>query len=297
MASNGKVNIMYKIHRYFKEIHVRTFYFLFSFLLTGALSYFFVDQLLYLLTNFFAIDARSAKIVSMYAPHPECHEESNMIVCLPQNEGISFSLQDTQITHAHNKIVQRFIFTDITEAFRTCLTLAFGLTFYIQTPFLLYHIWSFFTPSLFVQERKIFSKFCLLFISLYLLASLMIMSFIFPILWDFFLKFEITTEFLDIHCETRISSYISFLFKVSFITHLLFQIPFFFFLCVQFEFFSLSALLHQRRFIYWCVLLVSAVIAPPDFIIQSLLSCFFLTLLEICFFLFILSKTYRANRI
>ena len=262
---------MYKIHNYFKEIHVRIFYVIFSFLLTLSLSYYFVDQLFYILTNFFFeindISFRSsASWVGVMAG----------------------AMHDT--TPVNN--FRQFIFTDVTEAFRTCISLSLGIAVYINIPFILYHIWAFFIPSLFFQERKVFSKFCFFFLFLYFAASFIIIYFIFPILWNFFLKFEITTEFLKIHCETRISSYISFIFKICLLSHIIFQIPFFSVLLVYFKFFSILDILEKRRFIYWCILLISALIAPPDLVIQSIITFFLIIFSEICFFFLILFTQY-----
>ena len=44
---------MYKIHHYFKEMHIRTLYLFLSFFITLSLSYFFVDEFFYIFTNFF----------------------------------------------------------------------------------------------------------------------------------------------------------------------------------------------------------------------------------------------------
>lgn len=187
----------------------------------------------------------------------------------------------------------QFIFTDITEAFRTSLSLSLGFAFYIQIPLIIYNIWSFFIPSLFQHERKIFLHFCFFFLFLYILATLIIINFIFPFLWNFFLNFETKTDFLDIHCEARISSYISFIFKLCFISHLLFQLPFFSLLFFQFELFNISDIFIHRRLIYWCIILLSAMIAPPDLFIQSSISITFIFILEISFFFLLLVTHYK----
>ena len=303
---------MYKIYNYFKEIHVRTFYVLFSFLWTLSLSYYFVDQLFYIFTNILVYPSP----FDDWSPSGPFYESRVSVdgqvgstsglggSCVvvggreAPTRGIPYEHASAQSATNHPTragTATQFIFTDVTEAFRTCISLAVAMAFYFNIPYILYHIWAFFVPSLFVQERKVFSKFFFLFLLLYFFASFLVIYFLFPILWSFFLKFEITTEFLKIHCETRISSYISFLFKISLISHFICQIPFFVVLFVSFQILSISDILEKRRFIYWFILLISAFIAPPDLIIQSFITLFLIVLLEICLFFIILFAQYRSE--
>jgi Tat protein translocase TatC len=271
---------MFKIQHYFQEIRIRTLYFIFSFFLCLSISYFFVDDLFYIFTNFlFEIEQREKSSLSDFQTQ----------------ENILQSVEQEFNFRSESQIIPKFIFTDITEAFHTSLSLAFGFTLYIQIPFILYTLWSFFVPSLHFQERNTFSQYCLIFLFFYFLATGVILYFIFPLLWSFFIHFETKSEFLDIHCEARISSYISFIFKTCFISNIIFQFPLFTFLLLQFDFFCISDILQNRRFIYWGGLLLSAIIAPPDYAIQISISFFLLIIFEICFFFILLFDEYTKD--
>ena len=298
---------MYKIHHYFKEIHVRTLYLFLSFVMTLSISYFFIDKLFYIFTNFFfTIEETATSAIGEVSNSIKMSLTYEKGAIIEFEKALSFSPSAEWKTEGQSENLgapykknqyesRKFIFTDITEAFRTSLSLAIGFTCYIHVPFLIYQIWSFFVPSLFCQERQKFSRFCFLLLFLYFLATFSIISLIFPVLWNFFLNFETTTEFLDIHCEARISSYISFIFKTCILSHFIFQLPFFSLLFLEFQIFSIFDIMSNRRFIYWCILLLSALIAPPDFLIQFFISFFLILLLEIGFFIILLFTQYALG--
>jgi Tat protein translocase TatC len=255
------------------------------------MSYFFIDKLFYIFTNFFfEIEETATNFIG------EVNNNEKIPLINLKGEIEQFEKTQGGANDKKNQLESRkFIFTDITEAFRTSLSLAMGFTCYIHIPFIIYQIWSFFVPSLFCQERQKFSRFCIFFLFLYFLGTFAVVSFIFPILWSFFLNFETTTEFLDIHCEARISSYISFIFKTCLLSHFIFQLPFFSLVFLEFHFFSIFDIMSNRRLIYWCILLVSALVAPPDLLIQSFVSFFLIFLLEISFFFLLLFTHYTSR--
>ncbi len=253
---------MYKIHHYLNEIRIRSFFLLFSFFMTGCIIYFFIDEFFYIFTNFFFQIKGTKSLLGLF----------------------------------NSELNSYFIFTDIPEAFRTSISLAFGFSFYLHIPFFIYQLWSFSLPSLFVTERKVFSKFCIYFFFLYILGSFFIYSLIFPLLSNFFFNFQTNNEFFNIHCEPRISSYISFILKISLISQLIFQLPFFISIFFYFELFNISDIFQNRRIIYWFILLFCAFFAPPDFFVQFFLSFCFIFLLESIFFLLLLFQEYRAGR-
>jgi sec-independent protein translocase protein TatC len=273
--------------------------------MTLSVSYFFIDKLFYIFTNFFFIIEETAtsgigEISIKMSPTYEKDEIIEFEKALSFSPSAEWKTEGQSENHGalykKNQYESRkFIFTDITEAFRTSLSLAIGFTCYIHVPFLIYQIWSFFVPSLFCQERQKLSRFCFLLLFLYFLATFSIISLIFPVLWNFFLNFETTTEFLDIHCEARISSYISFIFKTCLLSHFIFQLPFFSLLFLEFQVFSIFDIMSNRRFIYWCILLLSALTAPPDFLIQFFISFFLILLLEIGFFILLLFTKYALG--
>ena len=54
---------------------------------------------------------------------------------------------------------KNFIFTDLTEAFYTTIQLNLIVSIYMLIPFITYHIWCFYIPSTFLEERKKYNFF------------------------------------------------------------------------------------------------------------------------------------------
>lgn len=292
---------MFKIHYYLNEIKIRTSFLLFSFLIAGFAIYLFIDQFFYIFTNFFFQIKENASLLK------ETSEVSNTMVRsilskadLENASGEPTMLplfQKNRASNYPNSLLPYYlIFTDIPEAFKTSLSLSLGFSLYIHIPLIVYQLWSFTIPSLFSFERKTFSKFCIFFLFLYILGTFLIYSLVFPVLSNFFFNFQTNNDFLHIHCEPRISSYISFILKISLISQLIFQLPFFISIFFYLKLFSLSDILENRRIIYWFILLFSAFVAPPDFFIQFGLSFCFTFFLETMFFFLILLNEYKKRR-
>ncbi len=262
---------MYIINYYLKEIRFRLFYLVFSFFVTSSYVYIFSDEFFYIITNVFF----------HYKP-------KNMLNEFNYINGWN-QVQFVQNLQNHRD----FIFTDIPEAFHTSITLALGLSLYFVVPFIVYHLWSFLLPSFWQKERKTFSTDCLFFLLFYLFASLTAYFIVFPVFWHFFLNFEILGDFVNIRCEARISSSISFLFKIYFLTHLLFKIPFMIFLLLKYKWLTLNFLFTNRRFLYFIIVITTALLSPPEIFTQCFLCLICILFFEICLFLKILRKIQR----
>ena len=266
---------MYKIEKYFEEIYRRTLFFVFSCVITLLFLYSWsFDLFIFLSESLF----QGLKFHTF-----ENLEENTLKDSL-------IPLKDLKSVQAH-----KFIFTDITEAFHTSLGISFTSTLCLQIPFLLYTIWAFLVPSFLQEERKIFTLFSFFFLGIYSLAWITMMSFIFPKVWEFFLTFQLYDSSLHIECEPRISSFSSFLWKTFLFTQAIFQIPFWLFLSLFYEYIHISLFFDHRRLFYWILLSFAAFTAPPDFFVQCYLSFFFLCLFEITLFSALLFQTYHQK--
>ena len=272
---------MYTINYYLKEIRFRVFYIIFSFLSSCCFIYIFIHDFFYLMTNSLFPSQKNDILYSVNRAYcvdsvwPEANTNhakldiGSEVLCLAEG----------QYQRGQYQTVSSFIFTDIPEAFQTSLTFALGLSFYLIIPLVIYNSWSFLVPSFFLKERKNFSKDCTLFLCFYLMASISVLYIIFPFFFYFFLNFETVTEFVRIQCEARISSYISFIFKICFFTHILFEIPFILSILLKYRWLEINILFANRRSLYFIILFVCAFFSPPDIFMQfflSLLCVFFL---------------------
>ena len=188
-----------------------------------------------------------------------------------------------------------FVFLELTEAFYTLLRISTSLTFLLICPFLFYHFWSFFVPSLYKIEREKTSRLCVLLLSLLICEILFTYFFFLPKICDFLLSFEMASgtetsgfngaPLLSVEFTARLQSYVHLILKILCGVLVLFQIP----LCVV-VFYSnkllhVSSFYRNRKLLGLSALLVSAFIVPPDFVSQIVLALFFYLLLEFLIFI------------
>jgi len=185
---------------------------------------------------------------------------------------------------------KNFIFTELTEAFYTTVTLNLIVSLYVLTPFLIYQFWCFFIPSSFLEERKKYTFLCNTIIFLLICSIFFVYSVVLPELYKFLLHFEISTNFMSIQLEARIHSYVQLACKIFFLSSLAFQLPLLFLTAFEHGFINSSFLIQNRAQIMFINLLLAAFISPPDLITQILLA----TCLQLIFeFLLLLTFIYK----
>ena len=162
----------------------------------------------------------------------------------------------------------KFIFTDISEAFQTYIELSFVLSFFLLFPFILYQIFCFFVSGLFKHEQKYIFWLLKSFLFFYFLGFFLNWHIVLPILWFFFMQFEIHKGIIHIELEARILTNIEFILKTFFISQIFFQSPFWCILCIQNFDLKTSFLSKNRSLFYIIILLFCSFFCPPDFFIQ-----------------------------
>lgn len=320
-------NYMLKIQKYLKEIRLRILYFFLSFFITFCIFYFFLEDTFYIFTWLFpsfiiiqsqlqshqvdyitdaAKPLRYSILQSLYFIffqdkdfHLTKYHCDRVNVLDKSYEGSKNTfLEYTQHIQNSNELPKsmEFIFTNVTEAFHTSLYIGIFFAFYFTIPLFLYQIWSFFVPSFYSQERIFLTYFLVFNFSLQSCGFWTIIFFIYPLFWNFFVDFEIITQFIKIQSEIRVSSYVYFISKICLFTHLVFQLPIVFFFIVKYKIIQLHTLLSVRRILYFIIFLCVAFISPPDFIIQFVISFVFIVQFELCiFFWFVYLQYFQYN--
>ena len=167
---------------------------------------------------------------------------------------------------------KNFIFTDLTEAFYTTIQLNFIVSIYILTPFIIYHIWCFFIPSTFLEERKKYNFIFSAIVILLVISVCFTFFLVLPELYKFLLHFEINTTFMTIQLEARIQSYVQLACNIFFLSSIVFQIPLFFFIAFESGLITSDFLIKNRSQVLFINLLLAAFISPPDLLTQILLA-------------------------
>jgi sec-independent protein translocase protein TatC len=163
---------------------------------------------------------------------------------------------------------RRLIYTGLTEAFMTYLKIAFFGGFILTFPFIMYQAWLFIGPGLYDHEKKVIWPFVTTSPLLFLMGSALAYYVVCPWAWTFFLSFELpsSTQGLSLQLEARMSEYLSLMIKLIMAFGLCFQLPLILTGLAQFGLLSLETLKKNRKYAFLAIVVIAAIITPPDII-------------------------------
>jgi len=163
---------------------------------------------------------------------------------------------------------RRIIYTGLTEAFLTYLKLAFFGGFILTFPFILWQLWLFVGPGLYDHERRAIWPFLLTSPLLFLMGASLAYYVVCPWAWQFFLSFEMpaSSTGLSLQLEARMSEYLALIIKLIMAFGLCFQLPLFILGLFKLGIISLEMLKRQRKYAFLIIVIVAAIITPPDII-------------------------------
>lgn len=147
----------------------------------------------------------------------------------------------------------------------TCLTAGFILAF----PFILWEFWKFISPALYQNERKHAKTFLFVSSILFFLGVLFGYFVLVPLSINFLSNFTVSTI---VENQIDINSYISLVKTTSLATGLIFELPIIIFFLTYLGLITDSFLREYRRYAYVLILIVAAVVTPPDVISQIIVS-------------------------
>jgi len=163
---------------------------------------------------------------------------------------------------------RRLIYTGLTEAFLTYLKIAFFGGFLLTFPFILWQLWLFVGPGLYAHERKAIWPFLLASPLLFLMGASLAYYVVCPWAWQFFLSFEMpaSSTGLSLQLEARMGEYLSLMIKLIIAFGLCFQLPLLILGLSHLGVLSLESLERKRKYAFLSIVVVAAIITPPDII-------------------------------
>ncbi len=165
-----------------------------------------------------------------------------------------------------------FVFLDLHEAFYTTLSICTLASLLTTLPLLLYQIWCFVIPSCYQRERERIRLLLLLsFLTSLTLLSISYSSLL-PFLSAFLLEFQLDTEFVTLHLQTRISSYVAWSTRLLGGIFCLSQLPTFLLLLFYWNPSIGHTFSQFRKYLFVASFLVAAILSPPEIVGQSLLA-------------------------
>ncbi len=161
-----------------------------------------------------------------------------------------------------------FIFTNLTEAFHTTLKICFFWSFLFIIPVLFYQFWCFFAPSWYKFERENVRFYIFSGILLNFLGGVCFYFLILPVFLDFLLNFKVDSPLFTIQLTARIDSYVKISSGVFLIVQFIFQTPLFFYFLYLSGYIDSAFLSINRKVFVLLLLLLSALLTPPDPLIE-----------------------------
>ncbi len=153
------------------------------------------------------------------------------------------------------------IATNLSSQFMTHVTTSLYLGLLLASPYVLYELFRFISPALYENERR-YSVIALVIIYvLFILGVLLTYFAIFPISFNFLGNYSVSER---VHSTITLDSYISTFTTLTLMMGLVFQLPVIAYTLGRFGIITSSMLAHYRKHAFMIILLVSAVITPPD---------------------------------
>ena len=153
----------------------------------------------------------------------------------------------------------------MTGQFASHIHLALMAALVVSLPYIFWEAWGFLKPALHPHERK-YTKNIVFYSSILLLIGVCFGYFIVtPLSVQFFGTYQISDA---IENNIYLSSYLEMVVKTTFYTGILFQLPIFIYLLTKIELVNAELLRKYRRHAFLGILLIAALLTPPDFITQ-----------------------------
>ncbi len=162
------------------------------------------------------------------------------------------------------------IATNLSSQFMTHITTSLYLGLLLASPYILYELFRFISPALYENEKK-YSVYALVIIYLLFIAGVLLTYFaIFPISFNFLGNYKVSEQ---VNSTITLDSYISTFTTLTLMMGLVFQLPVIAYTLGKFGIITSEMLAQYRKYAFMVIIIVSAIITPPD-----ILTCILVTI-------------------
>ena len=177
------------------------------------------------------------------------------------------------------------IFTGLQQGFMVNIRISLFGGFILSFPYISMQMWKFVAPGLYKNEKKAFLPFLVASPLLFLLGAAFSFYIVMPLAFDFFLGFQQQNEDLSdmvgITYLGTINEYLGLTMKFIIAFGLCFQLPVLLTLMGKAGLVSSEALAKSRKYAVVGILVLAAIVTPPDVITQIILFTVVYALYEI----------------
>lgn len=158
---------------------------------------------------------------------------------------------------------------DLSGQFTTHMYISFFAGLIVAAPYMIWEIWRFIQPALYDKERKHSKGAVLSMSALFVMGVLFSYFLIVPLTLSFFGSYKVSEE---VNNQIALSSYISTVVSVTFAIGLVFELPVFIYFLTKVGIVTPAFLKRNRKYTLVLLLVIAAIITPPDIISQVLVT-------------------------
>lgn len=174
--------------------------------------------------------------------------------------GIDFNLEDYCV---------QLIATDLSSQFMTHVTASCNLALLIASPYIVFELFRFISPALYENERKYSVRVVLSVYLLFIVGVLMTYFVLFPISFRFLGTYQVAAEVTN---NITIDSYIGTLSTLTLLMGVVFQLPVLTYFLAKMGIIDSDLLCKYRRHALVLIMIVAAIITPPDLMTLAIVS-------------------------
>lgn len=158
---------------------------------------------------------------------------------------------------------------DLSGQFMTDMKISIFAGLLVATPFIFWQLWMFIKPALYEKEQQYARSGVFIMSGLFLLGVLFSYFFMVPWTLNFLGTYQVSEVVAN---KINLSSYISTVLSVVFSVGLVFELPVVVYILAKIGIMSSSFLTKNRKYAFVIVLIVAAIITPPDVFSQIIVT-------------------------
>ena len=163
----------------------------------------------------------------------------------------------------------KMIVTDVTGSFFVPMKVTMLVAFIIALPVVMYQLWAFIAPGLYMHERKLILPLVVSSYTLFILGMAFAYFLVFPTVFKFMASYNAP---LGAEMSTDIDNYLSFAMTTFLAFGITFEVPVVVVVLVRMGMVPLAKLKEIRPYVIVGAFVISAVVTPPDVLSQLLLA-------------------------
>lgn len=188
----------------------------------------------------------------LLAPHYYDFITFRYIENLLQNLGWNFQFSEYNIP---------LISTELSAQFMTHISVSCILAILLASPYILFELFRFISPALYESEKKYSCCVAIIVYFLFILGLLMSYFILFPISFQFLATYQVDES---VTSTITLDSYISTFTTLTFLMGIVFQLPVFAFVLGRMGLFDDRLLKKYRPYALVLIMIIAAIITPPD---------------------------------